>query len=72
MTKTKWEEMEIIDGGLSKFNKSVNHNLDVMYTPWEKIQHVHGWESNYEKYKFGLNEKQIKHFKTLSKFLPIF
>ena len=73
MTKTTWEGMEIIDGELSKFNKSVNHNLDVIYTPWEKIETVHGWDSNYEKYKFGLDEKQMKHSKTLDgKLLIIF
>ena len=53
VTHTKWEEMEIIDGIFTKFNKSENHNLDVIYTPWEKIQRVHGWPSSYEKYKFG-------------------
>ena len=56
--------MEIIDGVLSKFDKSENHNLDVIFTPWEKIQTVRGWPSSYEKYKFGLGEKQIKHPKT--------
>ena len=59
-----WGEMDIIDGELSKFSKSENHNLDVIYTPWEKIRTIHGWPTNYEKYKFGLNEKQIKHPKT--------
>ena len=73
VTKTKWGEIEIIDGVLSKFNKSGNHDLDVIYTPWEKIETVHGWDSNYEKYKFGLDEKQMKRSKTLDgKLLPIF
>ena len=55
--------MEIIDGVLSTFNKSENHNLDVLFTPWEKIQMVDGWPSKYEKYKFGSDDQTIKYFK---------
>ena len=67
MTHTTWGEMEIIDGVLSTFNKSENHNLEVTSTPWEKIQMVNGWPSEYEKYKFGLDDQAIKYFKHIKR-----
>ena len=62
MTHTTWGAMEIIDGVLSTFNKSENHNMDVTSTPWEKIQSVDGWPSKYVKYKFGLDDQAVRYF----------
>ena len=67
VTHTAWGEMEIIDGVLSTFNKSENHNLEVTSTPWEKIQMVDGWPSEYEKYKLGQDDQAIKYFRHITK-----
>ena len=68
MTHTTWGAMEIIDGVLSVFNKSENHNLDRIYTPWERIKTTDGWPFSYEKYKLGLDEHGTKYFKHIKTF----
>ena len=60
--------MEILDGVLSKYDKTENYNMDEIHTPWGKIQTVHGWPSNYAKYKLGFDEMAIQYYKR-SKFL---
>ena len=66
--------METLDGILSKYDKSENFNMDEIHTPWEKIQTVHGWPSNYVKYKLGFDEKAIQYYEKMidGKFLICF
>ena len=62
VTQTKWAEMEILDGVLSKYDKTENYDTDEIHTPWEKIQTFHGWPSNYAKYKLGFDEMAIQYY----------
>ena len=66
--------MEILDGVLSKYDKTENYNMDEIHTPWGKIQTVHGWPSNYVKYKLGFDEKAIQYYEKMidGKFLICF
>ena len=57
--------MEILDGVLSKYDKTENYNMDEIHTPWGKIQTVHGWPSKNTKYKNGFDEKAFQYYKTI-------